>query len=63
MWRKVVSSKKDDDDFMPVYIIVAIGWSVFCFVTLCFFPCVINGYFNPEYWALERIMQSLNPCN
>lgn len=63
MWKKVVGAKKDDDDFMPVYIIVAILWSIFCFITLCFSGSIINGYFNPEYWALERILQSLNPCN
>lgn len=39
-------------------IIVAVIWGI-CFIT-CFFLIgdIINGFFNPEYWALKEILEA-----
>jgi len=39
-----------------------IGGIVFVIIFICAFFCmgdVVNGYFNPEYWALNKVLSSL----
>lgn len=41
---------------------MVIGGIVFAIMFICAFCCigdVVNGYFNPEYWALNKVMSSL----
>lgn len=42
-----------------IMIIAGIIWAFMFFGALIELPNVINGYFNPEYWALDKI---LNAC-
>ncbi len=71
LWKvhKRLMKKKDDfsdnayDKFGDgVSILMAIGAIVFVgMLVVCIFGIgdVINGYFNPEYWALKEILNSI----
>jgi hypothetical protein len=41
---------------IPAMVILAIVWVIFFIV--CFFSIgnIINGFFNPEYWALKEVL-------
>jgi len=45
---------------MIIGIVIFIILIIICF---CSFDSVIYGYFNPEYWALKEILNSLKGCN
>lgn len=40
----------------------SIGAILVILTVICFFylPSVINGFINPEYWALEKILNKIN---
>ena len=49
-----------DNDYLGIVMaIAAIIWGAIAIV--CFFSIgnIINGFFNPEYWALDRILSSI----
>lgn len=39
--------------------IVFVAWLILAVACLCSIGYIINGYFNPEYWALDNILNSL----
>lgn len=42
-----------------------LGLVIFVILSITAFFCfgeIINGYFNPEYWAFDHILRSLKPC-
>lgn len=41
-------------------IILSVIFIVLALSSFCCIEDIINGYFNPEYWALDRILSSLN---
>ena len=40
-------------------IISLIALLIMVIVCICCISDVINGYFNPEYWALDRIIRGI----
>jgi len=40
--------------------VIGIVWVLLAFSSLFFIPRVIYGYFNPEFWALNYIIDFLN---
>ena len=40
-------------------VIGAIVFAILIFVSFLCIPDIINGYFNPEYWALNKILSTL----
>lgn len=42
-----------------VMVIGGLGWLVLALALFFSFPDIINGYFNPEYWALNKILKEL----
>ena len=48
------------DEIIPVMVGFTFIWALLAIA--CFFCIsdVINGYFNPEYWALQKILEHLN---
>ena len=53
------NSLYDDNDYVaPVMIALTIIWGI-CIIA-CFFSIgnIINGFVNPEYWALKQILSS-----
>jgi len=53
------------DDSHLVYVIPMFLLATFIFIlAMCCFSNIeniINGYFNPEYWALEKVLTSVRP--
>jgi hypothetical protein len=50
----------DTHEFMYAPIIIgAIVFIVCAIGSLTCFDIIVNGYFHPEYWALEKIINSL----
>lgn len=43
----------------PLMCIAATIWFLIFIVAVCYIPNIINGYFNPEYWALKEILNSV----
>jgi hypothetical protein len=41
---------------IPVMVILAIIWAIFFIVYFFSFGNIINGFFNPEYWALKEVL-------
>ena len=61
-------AKKDEDGdtgyemydaAAPVMIVASAIFSILFLVVFCCFSSVVNGYFNPEYWALKRVLETL----
>jgi len=51
----------DSDEAIPtIMVIVTIIWIIMFFVGFFSLGSVFYGFFNPEYWALEKV---LNVCN
>ncbi len=40
-------------------VIAAIVFFVLFFICFCCIGDIISGYFNPEYWALKRVLDSI----
>ncbi len=42
----------------PAMVILAIVWGIFFII--CFFSIgnIVNGFFNPEYWALKEVLST-----
>jgi hypothetical protein len=55
--RSIVNSEYDER--LPIFVAVAIVWSIVSFITIMCIGDIINGYFNPEYWALQRVMDMI----
>lgn len=56
------SNSYDKYDTVPVImIIVAIIWFVLAIIGFCYIGNVFTGFYNPEYWALDKILSSLKP--
>lgn len=50
------------DNHAGIAVFMAISAAIWGIVMLfCFFsvPSIINGLFNPEYWALNRVLEAL----
>ena len=50
--------KYEEGAIIPM-IIATIVFAILFIICFCCIGDIVNGYFNPEYWALERI---LNKC-
>jgi hypothetical protein len=73
--HKRLMKKHGDSDYAETYyekyeagavMPMVIGAIVFAIFFLASFFCisnVINGYFNPEYWALDKILSSFSDKN
>ena len=40
---------------IPIGVVICVVW-MFCFLSL---TSTINGFFNPEYWALKQILETI----
>ena len=43
--------------------VITIGWLICFFVTMCLIGNIITGFYNPEYWALDKVLNSIKPTN
>ena len=55
------TSRYDDNGelYVPLILIPALMWGVFSLCILFDISNIINGYFNPEYWALEKVLDTI----
>jgi hypothetical protein len=42
--------------------LVTVGWGIMMINCFYCFGSIVSGYFNPEYWALKEILNSLRGC-
>ena len=49
----------NEDSYEIIMIILACGYLALLLFSINSIPVIINGYFNPEYWALKEILNSL----
>lgn len=54
--------KYDAGAVVPMVIAIFV-WGVILIFFFFSFDTIISGYFNPEYWALKEISNSLRGCN
>jgi hypothetical protein len=54
--------QKYDINAAVLMVFVTIGWGIMMIIYFCSFDSIISGFFNPEYWALEEILNSLRSC-
>ena len=40
-------------------IIAAIAFTILIIFCFCCFSDIVNGYFNPEYWALNKVLSGM----
>jgi cytochrome b len=58
MWSEsTYKSNEGAETFMVVSLIAIVVASVFCLFNI---HSTINGFFNPEYWAIQEILSQLN---
>jgi hypothetical protein len=51
----------DNDALAPIMITLTFIWAILFIVSFFSIGNVINGFLNPEYWALDEILSSLKP--
>lgn len=49
------------DTVTVIMIIVANVWFIVAIIGLCCIGNVFTGFYNPEYWALDKVLSSLKP--
>ena len=70
IWRvhkKLLSEDKDGDTGYYKYeeaaaipmIIATIVFAIMFLICFCCLGDIVNGYFNPEYWALQKVLSSV----
>ena len=50
-----------NDALAPIMIVVVCIWAILFIIAFFSIGDVINGFVNPEYWALNKILSSLKP--
>lgn len=50
--------EKEEAVWIPMAIALAI-WVIMISIALCSVHNIVNGFFNPEYWALNKILSSI----
>lgn len=50
---------KHEEALVIPMIIGALIWTIFFIAAFLCFGDIINGYFNPEYWALEQVLDKI----
>ena len=50
--------KYDPQAAVPM-ILVTVGWGLLMMICFCSFSSILAGFFNPEFWALDYIMKTL----
>jgi len=66
IYKKIIKNTDSTNSYYSKYeeatsVPMAMGLLVFAILLIYAFSCigdVINGYFNPEYWALDRIINA-----
>lgn len=57
---KYYENMYDKNEYTAVAMgVCSVVWIVLFIASLFSFPNLIDGYFNPEYWALKEILDSL----
>lgn len=51
--------EEDGELYIPIMIMAACIWVICSFFIITDITNIINGYFNPEYWALKEILNSI----
>lgn len=60
-YEYTISAYEKSDGIIGVPMVIGlIIWVIFLMVSLLSIPDIFNGYFNPEFWALDYIMNKLN---
>jgi hypothetical protein len=60
-----LSNDKNDNSYYqreaygPLMGVLFIGWMFFAGAAFFAIPNVINGYFNPEFWALDYVLSQV----
>jgi len=58
--KRLMKENKDEYSvFALPMIISAISWAILFITSLTFLGDIINGFINPEYWALNKILNIL----
>jgi len=53
-------NRYDDNEFTVIIMAVALCSVIILLIaSFCCIGDVINGYFNPEYWALDKVLHSI----
>lgn len=52
----------ENDAYGILMILSAIVSVVLVIIVICSISTIINGYLNPQYWALEKILDTLKPA-
>lgn len=61
--KKTINTRSsyEEHDFLGfTMVVVTIIYGLFLICCFLYIPEIIYGYFNPEYWALNRILEILN---
>lgn len=53
-----IYDRKDEAVIIPMFVGIII-WAIFFLVMFFSIGSIINGLFNPEYWALNKILNSI----
>lgn len=57
--RREYSIYEDLEWPISVMVVAALLWAIFAIAVFFSIPDIINGYFNPEYWALKEILDEV----
>lgn len=49
----------DNDTAILIMVSGTMASAIMLIIIICTIPDIINGYFNPEYWALKEILNSV----
>lgn len=57
------NSYDESDAYGIMMIFGSFGYLIIVVVAFFSIGSVINGYFNPEYWALDQLLSAIRPSN
>jgi len=59
--RLLIKGIYEDEGYRLLMVLGVLLWSVLVLLALCYVENMIAGFFNPEYWALDKILSSVRP--
>ena len=59
-YKKTQHTKYESDPHLEgIMVVFAVIAAILFIVSLCLIPNIIIGFFNPEYWALSKVLKAL----
>lgn len=62
--RRIHKFVSDEPDYQPMWIGVGIAWLVIFWLAMgviCSLPTTVAAFLNPDYWALNTILNAVRP--